>query len=131
LERNEKKEGTERRPSFVSIKTTQGLQRIPLVASSEEAGTLQPGGLYGVSTNGVNFSLYANREKNQDAGPSAKASIIGEFELPSYYDSLGPIKQVLRTPPALVADTAIYASMFAVLYAPYWWPALNCAVHAK
>lgn len=128
LERNRTKEGTEKRPTFVSIKNAQGLQPIPLVASVEEAGALTASGLYAVSTNGVSFSLYGTQEKNQVTS-SATPTLIGEFELPSYYDSLGPIKQVLRTPPALVADSVIAAGFVAVLGSPYWWPALNCLVH--
>ena len=130
LERNQTKEGTGRHPSFVSIKQEQGLRPIQVVDSSEKAMFSPGNSLYAVSTNGIKFSLCGSME-NQQVTPSATANLIGEFELPAYYDALGPVKQVLRTPPAVVADTAIYAGMFAVLYAPYWWPALNCAVHGK
>jgi len=128
LERNRTKEGTEKRPSFVSVKKTFDLQPIPLTASSDNAAPVVGTGLYAVSTNGVGFSLYGTQDKNRVA-PSSTATLIGEFELPSYYDALGPVKQVLRTPPALVADTAIVAGIVAVLGAPYWWTALNCVVH--
>lgn len=128
LDQNRTKEGTEKRPSFVSIKQVYELQPIPLVASIENAGLPVGIGLCAVSTNGVNFSLYGTQDKNHLA-PSATATLIGEFELPAYYDALGPVKQVLRTPPALVADTAIAAGIVAVLAAPYWWTALNCVGH--
>jgi hypothetical protein len=129
LGRNQTKEGTGRHPSFVSIKREQDLKPIPVVDSIEKARFPVDNTLYAVSTNGIKFSLYGSLENQQT--PSTPANLIGEFELPAYYDALGPVKQVLRTPPAVVADTAIYAGMFAVLYAPYWWPALNCAVHGK
>lgn len=128
LERNRTKEGTEKRPSFVSVKKTLNLQPIPLIASSEIASLPSGAGLYAVSTNGIRFSLYGIQDKN-DVAPSGRATLIGEFELPAYYDALGPVKQVLRTPPALVADTAIAAGWMAVLGAPSWWPMLNCLVH--
>lgn len=127
LERNETKEGTGRHPAFVSIKQEQDLKPIPVVDSIEKTSLPAGSGLYAVSTNSIKFSLYGSAEKPQ-VTPSAAPNLIGEFELPAYYDALG---QVLRTPPALVADTAIYGGMFALLYAPYWWPALNGAVHGK
>lgn len=128
LEQNRTKEGTERRPSFVSLKKEQGLEPVPVIESLERAASSLPNGLCAVTTNGINFSLYGILEKNQRSALGS-AKLIGEFELPAYYDALGPVKQVLRTPPALVADTVIYGGMFAVLYAPYWWPALNCIGH--
>jgi len=128
LERNQTKEGTEKRPSFVSIKNAQGLKPIPLVPSIEKTGPSLTNGLCATTTNGINFSLYGTQEKNQVA-TSATTTLIGDFELPAYYDSLGRIKQVLRTPPALVADSVIAAGIVAIVGAPYWWPALNCVVH--
>jgi hypothetical protein len=130
LERNQTKEGTGRHPSFVSIKQEQGLKPIPVANSMEKVSLPAESGLYAVSKNGIKFSLYGSSEKQQ-VTPSATANPIGEFELPAYYDALGPVKQVLRTPPAVVADTAIFVGTAAVIYAPYGWSALNCAVHGK
>ena len=127
LERNGTKEGTEKRPSFVSIKHAQGLRSVPLLSSIEK-NALESGGLFAVSTNGISFCLYSAPDKAQ-AAVLTTATLVGEFELPTYYDSLGPVKQVLRTPPALVADSVIAAGWVAVLGAPYWWPMLNCVVH--
>src|SRR5882724_2850723 len=102
LERNQAKEGTGRHPSFVSIKHEQDLKQIPVVDSIEKARFPADNSLHAVSTNGIKFSLYGTLENQQRTPSSTTANLIGEFELPSYYDSLGPVKQVLRTPPALV-----------------------------
>jgi len=125
LDRNRTKEGTERRPSFVTIKQGQDLRPIPVMESIENGSIPAGNSLYAVSTNGVRFSLYGSIE-NKSVTTSSTGNLIGEFELPAYYDALGPVKQVLRTPPALVADTAIVAGLAAVYSAPYWLSALRC-----
>lgn len=92
------------RPSFVSSKQARGLSSVPIV-TPPATGPFQPTGLCAVaSTNAGEFTLYSD-------GRNA-----GRHELPVYADSSGRTKQILLTPPAVVADATIVGG-----YLFLWW----------
>ena len=65
LEQNRTKEGTERRPSFVSVRQAQDLNPIPVFDSIENPNLPAGSSLYAVSTNGIKFSLYGTLQNQQ------------------------------------------------------------------
>jgi len=117
VEPNQSRTSNRRKPEFVSVKEASGLTPIPvftLMGDKQPAGE----GLYAVSsTSGHSFTLYSGEKQLQS------------FDLPVYQDKSGRTKQVLLTPPAVVADATIVAGVVAVYCAEAWWPALNCWAH--
>lgn len=116
LEQNQAKEGKEDRPHFVSLKEAGDLQPIPVAASIEKAETSPGIGLFATTTNSFGFQLYGTSE-NQSNGSLAKATILGDHELPAYYDSAGRRRKIMLTPPAVLADASIVAGIAAVIAA--------------
>jgi hypothetical protein len=135
LEQYQAKEGKEERPHFVSVKEAQGLQAIPIAASIEKAESSPAIGLFATSTNSFGFQLYGTSESQGD-GALAGATILGDHELPAYYDSAGRRRKIMLTPPAVLADASIVAG-YAAIIAAYayaqsggsWAPAAHCAHH--
>jgi len=114
VEPNQSRTRARRKPEFVSLQESAGLTPIPVFTLMEPG---QPAGetLYAVSsTSGHSLTLYAGEKQLQS------------FDLPVYRDKSGLTKQVLLTPPAVVADATIVAGVVAVYCAEAWWPALNC-----
>jgi len=135
LEQNQAKEGKQERPHFVSLKQAGGLQPIP-VATSIENSEPPPGiGLFATTTNSFGFQLYGTGE-NQSNGSLTRVKILGDHELPAYYDSAGRRRKIMLTPPAVLADASIAAG-YAAIIAAYayaqsggsWAPAAHCAHH--
>jgi len=116
LEQNQAKEGREERPHFVSLKEAEGLQSIPMATSIEKAETYPSIGLFAVTTNSFGFQVYGTSE-NQNNGPLAKVTTLGDHELPAYYDSAGRRRKIMLTPPAVVADLSIAAGIAALIAA--------------
>jgi hypothetical protein len=116
LEHNQSKEGTERRPHFVSLKQGQGLPPIPVFESMEKADSSPGIGIFALTTNSFEFRLYANSE-NQTNGALAKATLLGDYELPTYYDSSGRRRKIMLTPPAVIADLSIIGGCAALIAA--------------
>jgi hypothetical protein len=116
LEQNQAKEGKEDRPHFVSLKEAEGLQPIPLARSIEKAESYPSIGLFAVTTNSFGFQVYGTSE-NQNNGPLAKVTTLGDHELPAYYDSAGRRRKIMLTPPAVVADLSIAAGIAALIAA--------------
>jgi hypothetical protein len=116
LEQNQSKEGKEEQPHFVSLKQAEGLQSIPVVESFEKAEPFPGIGLVATTTNSFGFQLYGTSE-NQDDRTLAKATIIGDHELPAYYDSAGRRRKIMLTPPAVLADASIVAGIAAIFAA--------------
>jgi hypothetical protein len=116
LEQNQGKEGKEERPHFVSVKQAEGLQPIPVATSIENAQSYPGIGLFATSTNSFGFQLYGTSE-NQETGSLAKATILGDHELPAYYDSAGRRRKIMLTPPAVVADLSIIGGCAAIIAA--------------
>ena len=117
VEPNQSRTKDRRKPEFVSVKESAGLTPIPVFGLMDIS---QPSGetLYAVtSTTGDSFTLYSGEKQLQSC------------ELPVYRDKSGRTKQVLLTPPAVVADATIVAGVLAVYCAEAWWPALNCWTH--
>jgi hypothetical protein len=128
LEQNQAKEGREERPRFVSLKEAVGLQPLPVSESGEEADSSSTIGLFATTTNSFEFQLYGISE-NQTNGTLAKATILGDHELPAYYDSSGRRRKIMLTPPAVLADASIVAGIAALIVAYAYaqsgasWPA--------
>jgi len=116
LEQNQAKEGREERPHFVSLKEAEGLQPIPMATSIEKAESYPNIGLFAVTTNCFGFQVYGASE-NQNNGPLAKVTTLGDHELPVYYDSAGRRRKIMLTPPAVVADLSIAAGIAALIAA--------------
>ncbi len=116
LEQNQAKEGREERPHFVSLKEAEGLQPIPTARSIEKAESYPSIGLFAVTTNSFGFQVYGTSE-NQNNGPLAKVTTLGDHELPAYYDSAGRRRKIMLTPPAVVADLSIAAGIAALIAA--------------
>jgi hypothetical protein len=116
LDQNLTKEGRETRPRFVSLDRGQGLQRIPVFESKEKADSSPTIGLFAVSTNSLGFQLYGMSE-NQNNGFLATATLLGDHELPAYYDDSGRRRKIMLTPPALVADLSIIGGCAALIAA--------------
>ena len=117
VEPNQSRTINRRKPEFVSAKEAAGLTPIPVFALMDHS---QPSAdtLYAVaSTTGRSLTLYSGEKQLQS------------FDLPVYRDKSGRTKQVLLTPPAVVADATIVAGVLAVYCAEVWWPALNCWTH--
>jgi hypothetical protein len=115
LEQNQAIEGTEKRPHFVSPKEVEGLPSIPVAASIKDAAPSPNIGLFALTTNSFAFQLCGTSE-NQDDRTLAK-TILGEHELPAYYDSAGRRRKIMLTPPAVVADLSIIAGIAALIAA--------------
>ena len=83
----------------------------PLVPAGLQSPELPPpvgsDNLYAVaSTNGQSFTLYSSKEE------------LGTYDLPVYRDASGRIKQVLLTPPAVLADlTMVGGCLFLAAWA--------------
>lgn len=116
LERNQTKEGKERRLRFVSLDQGQGLRPIPVFESRERADSSPTIGLFAVTTNSFGFQLYGVSE-NQNNGSRATATLLGDHELPAYYDDSGRRRKIMLTPPALVADLSIIGGCAALIAA--------------
>jgi hypothetical protein len=116
VEKNQAKEGTENRPHFVSLKKAQGLQPIPVATSVEKAESSPGIGLFATTTNIFGFQLYGTSE-NQSNEALAKVTILGDHELPAYYDSAGRRRKIMLTPPAVLADASIVAGIAAIFAA--------------
>jgi hypothetical protein len=114
LEQNQAKEGKEARPHFVSLKQAEGLQAIPVATSMEKAESLPGIGLFATTTNCFGFQLYGTSE-NQSNTSLAKPTILGDHDLPAYYDSAGRRRKIMLTPPAVLADASIVAGVAAVI----------------
>jgi hypothetical protein len=116
LDQNQAKEGKEVRPHFVSLKQAEGLQPIPVAVSIEKGETSPSIGLFATATNSFGFQLYGTG-KNQSNEPLANPTILGDHELPAYYDSAGRRRKIMLTPPAVLADASIVAGCAAILAA--------------
>jgi hypothetical protein len=116
LEQNQAKEGTEKHPHFVSLKQGQGLSPIPVIESIEKTNSLTNIGLFALSTNSFGFQLYGSSE-NQNNESLAKATLLGDHELPAYYDSAGRRRKIMLTPPAVLADASIIGGYAAIIAA--------------
>jgi len=116
LEQNQTKEQTERRPHFVSLKQGHDLPPIPVFESVEKADSSPGIGLFAVTTNSFEFRLYASSENQRD-GAMAIPTLLGDHELPRYYDSSGRRRKIMLTPPAVVADASIVAGVAAIIAA--------------
>lgn len=110
VEQNQSKEGRESRPHFVSLKEGEGLSAIPVFDSMEKADSSQSTGLFALSTNSLGFQLYGINE-NQ------KSAMLGDHELPAYYDDSGRRRKIMLTPPAIVADLSIIGACAALIAA--------------
>jgi hypothetical protein len=133
LEQNQVREGTEKRPHFVSVKEGQGLPPIPAFESIEKTNSSPSIGVFALSTDSFGFHLCASSE-NQNNEPPAMGTLLGEHELPAYYDSAGRRRKIMLTPPAVVADASIVAGIAAIIAAygyaqsgGSWAP--HCASH--
>jgi len=105
-----------KKPRFVSGAQTQRLAPVPVFSSLPSADRQLAVGRYAVSsTNGLYFTLY-------DRGET-----LGTYDLPDYADSTGRVKQMLLTPPAVLADVTIVGGVAAWLSLPIVWQALACA----
>jgi hypothetical protein len=116
LEQNQSKEGKEEQPHFVSLQQAEGLQPIPVAPSIENAESFPGIGLVATTTNSFGFQLYGASE-NQNDGSLSKTTIIGDHELPAYYDSAGRRRKIMLTPPAVLADASIVAGIAAIFAA--------------
>jgi hypothetical protein len=116
LEQNQAKEGKEERPHFVSLSHAEGLQPIPIAASLEKTDPLRSIGLFAITTNSFGFQLYGTRENTNNAS-LANATMLGDHELPAYYDDSGRRRKIMLTPPAVLADLSIVGGIAAVIAA--------------
>lgn len=116
LEQNQAKEGAERRPHFVLLKQGDGLPSIPVFEAAEKADSSQSIGLFALTTNSFGFQLYASSE-NHNNHSLGTATLLGDHELPAYYDSAGRRRKIMLTPPAVVADASIVAGIAAIFAA--------------
>ncbi len=107
-----------KKPHFVPGAKIHGLEPV-LVFNSPPSNAFQPAeSRYAVSsTNGLYFTLYQGGTK------------IGMYDLPDYADSSGRVKQVLLTPPAVLADVTIVGGVVAWFSLPVVWQALACAAN--
>jgi len=118
VEPNQSRTSNRRKPEFVSVKNAAGLTPIPVFALMEHEQPTPGDSLYAVaSTTGRSFTLYSGEKQ------------LKSWDLPVYADMSGRTKQVLLTPPAVVADATIVVGVVAVYTAQAWWPALNCWTH--
>jgi len=118
LEKNMERVHGRRKPTFVSLDTQQGLVPVPILESRDVSASVSADSLYAIaSTDGQAFTLFSGSKR------------IDDYELPVYEDASGRAKQVLLTPPAVVADVTIVGGIIAVFYMPYLWTSLNCVVH--
>jgi len=107
-----------RKPNFVSEKAEAGLLAIPISTNQPAPDASNANGRYAViSTNQYAFTLYSAGQEE------------GSFELPAYVDSSGRMKQILLTPPAIIADAAIVAGIVGLACLPLLWTGLNDWVH--
>ena len=114
VEPNQSRTRERRKPQFVSVKEAANLTPIPVFGLTD-AGQPTDEMLYAItSTTGHSFTLYSGEKQ------------LKSCDLPVYRDMSGRTKQVLLTPPAVVADATIAAGVVAVYCAEFWWPALNC-----
>jgi hypothetical protein len=116
LEQNQAKEGKEDRPHFVSLKQAEDLQPIPVATSVEKAESSPGVGLFATTTNIFGFQLYGTSENHSNEA-FAKETILGDHELPAYYDSAGRRRKIMLTPPAVLADASIVAGIAAIIAA--------------
>ena len=117
VEKNQAKEGMERRPHFVSLNEAKELPAIPVFNSLDKAGPNPGIGLFALTTtNGLGFRLYAGSEIPNNAS-SSTPTLLGDHELPAYYDSAGRRRKIMLTPPAVVADLSIIGACAALIAA--------------
>lgn len=117
LEQNVERLQERRRPHFVPLQEAQDLMPIPVVEGPGVPVPPPAQDLWAlVLTNGCAFALYAGEQER------------GSYPLPVYRDASGRIKQVLLTPPAVVADVTIVGALIVYYTAPGWWPAMNGVV---
>ena len=118
LLQNEEQLKKRTRPKFVSASLDQGLTPVPVLQSSASSEASSGNKRYAIlSTNEYAFTVYANGKEE------------GSYELPVYEDRAARTKQILLTPPALIADATIIAGVAALVSLPWWWPSLNDWVH--
>jgi hypothetical protein len=114
VEPNQSRTRGRRKPEFVSVREAANLAPIPVFGLTE-AGQPTQETLYAVvSTSGHSFTLYSGSKQ------------LKSCDLPVYRDMSGRTKQVLLTPPAVVADATVVAGVVAIYCAQAFWPALNC-----
>jgi hypothetical protein len=107
-----------RKPKFVPEAAAKGLVAIPVLQAPAAPDRSLAGGRYAiVSTNDYAFTLYSEGKEE------------GAFELPVYADSSGRMRQILLTPPAVVADAAIVGGIAGLACLPWLWTGLNDWVH--
>ncbi len=107
------------RPHFEPLATGKDLRVIPVYATPEAAAPARERpGMYAVLTGNKHEFILLSGDRE-----------LGTFELPVYRDASGRVKQVLLTPPALVADTAIIAGVLFVACLPALMQALAQSVH--
>lgn len=128
VEQNQTKEGKERSPHFVSLKEGEGLSPIPVLESIEKADSSPNIGLVALSTNSFGFQLYGINE-NQNSGNLVKATMLGDHELPAYYDDSGRRRKIMLTPPAVVADLSIIGGCAAIIAAYAYAQSGGCWYH--
>ena len=116
VEPNQSRTQERRKPKFVSVKEAANLTPIPVFALLDTDNTQAAGRtLHAVtSTSGRSFTLYSGEKQ------------LKSCDLPVYRDMSGRTKQVLLTPPAVVADATIAVGVVAVYTAQIWGPALSC-----
>jgi hypothetical protein len=118
LHENAKQIMERRQPKFVSPGQDQGLVAIPVLQASEIPDPTVVSGRYALlSTNSYAFTLYTDGKEE------------GSYELPVHPDTSGRTKQILLTPPAVIADTAMLAGVAALVSLPWLWTSLNDWVH--
>jgi len=115
---NEERIKERRKPKFVSQKPAAGLIAIPLSTNQTPPEVSNANARYAVvSTNQYAFTLHSVGQEE------------GFFELPVYVDSSARMKQILLTPPAIIADAAIIGGIVGLACLPLLWTGLNDWVH--
>ena len=118
LYENEERIKEKRKPKFISEKAAAGLIPIPLSTNQTPPEASNANARYAViSTNQYAFTLYSVGQEE------------GSFELPVYVDSSGRMKQILLTPPAILADAAIIGGIVGLACLPLLWTGLNDWAH--
>ncbi len=118
---NEHRLEERKKPKFVSLERVKDLESIPLRERnlSQLPATNDSGAnWYAVlSTNNLTFTVYSGEDE------------VLIQDMPVYQDWSGRTKQVLLTPPAVIADATVVGGLITYFCLPAVWPALSNFSH--
>ena len=113
LNANLKRIQANRKPRFLNPDKANGLEPIPVEQTATPRLILRSYDYATAPTNGHPITLHM---AGRDQGP---------YELPVYAGKSGLAVRAVLTPFAVVGDAALFAGITAILFSPFWGPALS------